>query len=93
MASLEKIKAERARLFSLLSSIQGLRTIPSEANYIMVEIVNGKKATEVTKRLLSEYDILVKDLSQKVKGGEYLRLAVRNTEDNDRLLKALKEVL
>ena len=93
LASLEKIKAERARLFSLLSSIQGLRTIPSEANYIMVEIVNGKKATEVTKRLLSEYDILVKDLSQKVKGGEYLRLAVRNTEDNDRLLKALKEVL
>ena len=73
--------------------MEGLRAIPSGANYIMVEIINGKKATEITKKLLSEYNILVKDLSMKIKGGEYLRLAVRNTEDNNRLLIALKEVL
>ena len=91
--SLEKIKKERNRFFSLLSNMEGLRAIPSEANYIMVEIINGKKATEITKKLLSEYNILVKDLSMKIKGGEYLRLAVRNTEDNNRLLIALKEVL
>lgn len=93
LSSLEKIKKERNRFFSLLSNMEGLRTIPSEANYIMVEIINGKKATEITKKLLSEYNILVKDLSMKIKGGEYLRLAVRNTEDNNRLLIALKEVL
>ena len=93
LSSLETIKKERNRFFSLLSNMEGLRTIPSEANYIMVEIINGKKATEITKKLLSEYNILVKDLSMKIKGGEYLRLAVRNTEDNNRLLIALKEVL
>ena len=93
VSSLKKIKAERRRFFSILSSINGLRTIPSEANYIMVEITNGKKATEVTKKLLSHYGILVKDLSLKIKRGEYLRLAVRNTEDNDRLISALRDVL
>ena len=93
LSSLETIKKERNRFFSLLSNMEGLRAIPSEANYIMVEIINGKKATEITKKLLSEYNILVKDLSMKIKGGEYLRLAVRNTEDNNRLLIALKEVL
>ena len=93
LASLTRIKEERKRFFSKLSSIDGLRTIPSEANYIMVEITGGKKATEVTKRLLSDYGILIKDLSAKIKGGEYLRLAVRDTKDNDRLIDALSNVL
>ena len=93
LASLTRIKEERKRFFSKLSSIEGLRTIPSEANYIMVEVTGGKKATEVTKRLLSDYGILIKDLSAKIKGGEYLRLAVRDTKDNDRLIDALSNVL
>ena len=93
LASLTRIKEERERFFSKLSSIEGLRAIPSEANYIMVEITNGKKATEVTKRLLSDYGILIKDLSAKIKGGEYLRLAVRDTKDNDKLIDALSNVL
>ena len=59
----------------------------------MVEITGGKKATEVTKRLLSDYGILIKDLSAKIKGGEYLRLAVRDTKDNDKLIDALSNVL
>ena len=93
LASLTRIKEERKRFFSKLSSIEELRTIPSEANYIMVEITGGKKATEVTKRLLSDYGILIKDLSAKIKGGEYLRLAVRDTKDNDKLIDALSNVL
>ena len=93
LASLTRIKEERKRFFSKLSSIEGLSTIPSEANYIMVEITGGKKATEVTKRLLSGYGILIKDLSAKIKGGEYLRLAVRDTKDNDKLIDALSNVL
>ena len=93
LASLTRIKEERKRFFSKLSSLEGIRVIPSEANYIMVEITNGKKATEVTKRLLSDYGILIKDLSAKIKGGEYLRLAVRDTKDNDKLIDALSNVL
>ena len=43
--------------------------------------------------LLFKHQILIKDLSNKTNGGKYLRLAVRNTEDNDQLLAALREEL
>ena len=58
----------------------------------MVEITNGRRAYDVTRELLVRHDIFIKDLSKKVSGGEYLRLAVRNKEDNDKMLEALKTV-
>lgn len=51
-------------------------------------------AAWLTERLLNEYNILIKDLSAK-KGldGEYIRLAVRRPEENERLLTAIRDVL
>ena len=92
LLSLEKIKAERSRFQSELSIIKGLRAVPSQANYILVEL-DGISATELTKVLLEKYDIYIKDLSVKIKGGQYVRIAVRNTEDNNKLLRALKEII
>ena len=40
----------------------------------------------------NEHHILIKELSNKT-GGKYVRLAVRDTEDNDMLVAALKEEL
>lgn len=47
----------------------------------------------LAERLLSEKRILVKDLTGKkgLPAGEYLRLAVRDSKDNDKLLDGLKE--
>ncbi len=92
LLSLEKIKAERSRFQSELSIIKGLRIVPSQANYILVEL-DGISATELAKELLEKYDLLIKDLSTKIKRGQYVRIAVRDTEDNNKLLKALKEVI
>ena len=91
--ALVKIRAERARYLAELSAIEGIRVIPSQANYVMVEIVCDHTSKEITKRLLIEYNILIKDLSSKMGGKQYLRLAVRDTKDNDKLVAALKEVL
>ncbi|MBE6984771.1 MAG: aminotransferase class I/II-fold pyridoxal phosphate-dependent enzyme [Ruminococcaceae bacterium] len=91
--ALVKIRAERARYLSELSAIEGIRVLPSQANYVMVEITCDHTSKEITKRLLIEYNILIKDLSPKMGGKQYLRLAVRDTEDNNCLLRALKEVL
>lgn len=87
--SLIKIKAERNRFMAELNKIDGIRTIPSQANYIMCELANIT-SKELTKRLLLKYNLFIKDLSKKVNGQPYVRIAVRNTEDNDKLLKALK---
>ena len=89
-SALMKIREERHRFENELRSINGIRVIPSQANYIMVELENGKSAKELTKSLLIKYNILIKELVAKTDGKNYLRLAVRNTEDNNKLLEALR---
>lgn len=91
VCSLAAIRAERTRLQTELSQIHGIRVIPSQANYVMVELISGITALELTKKLLLKYNLFVKDLSEKISCGQYLRLAVRNTEDNNKLLAALRK--
>lgn len=94
-ASLEKLRMERSAFSNALAQIPGLRVIPSQANYVMVELTGGMTAKALTKRLLVEYDLLIKDLSGKIRreGREYIRLAVRNEADNAALLHALRELM
>ena len=93
--SLVKLKGERRKLADALAGIEGLRVIPSQANYIMVETTHGMTSKEVTKRMLLKYNIFIKDLTKKIQMGEkqFVRIAVRNSEDNARLVNAFKEVL
>lgn len=90
--ALQKFRAERKRFVDELVKIPNLRVVPTQANFIMVELANVT-ATEVVKKLLVERNILVKDLSPKISDGNYLRLAIRDTVDNDKLLAALKKIL
>ena len=89
---LELFKAERARYINELSAIKGLRIIPSQANYVMAELTNGMTAERLTRRLLVKHNILIKNLNDKlnVSGRHYVRLAIRNTEENKRLAEALR---
>lgn len=93
--SLTNIRAERARFAGLLGQIPGLRIFPSQANYLMAELTGGMTSRELTRKLLVEYDLLIKDLSGKIQrdGRQFIRIAVRNTEDNDKLIAALQKVL
>lgn len=91
MEALDKFREERKRLIAELDRVDGLRVIPTQANYVMVEVLNGNTASELTKNLLLKHKILVKDLSGKVKDGEYIRIAIRDAKDNDRLIEALVE--
>lgn len=91
--ALIKIRAQREYFQNKLSEIQGLRVIPSQANYIMVELLGEVTAKALTKNLLVKYNLFVKDLSSKLGGKQFLRLAVRDKEDNDKLIQALKEEL
>lgn len=87
--SLERIKKRRLNLEQALSDIHYLRVIPSQANYIMCEVLDGLTSRELAEKLLQK-DILIKDLSAKVTNGkQYIRVAVRNEEDNLKLIEAL----
>lgn len=94
-AGLEKFREERRRFKAELDKISGIRVIPSEANYFMAELTGDISSKQLTIELLKKYNIIIKDLSSKVKreGKQYVRIAVRDTDDNNRLVEAVKEIL
>ena len=94
-SALVKFKEVRKELILGLSKFKKhLRVIPTQANYVTVELICGLNATELTKELYLKHNILIKDLSSKMQGkAQYVRIAVRNTEDNNKLIKALSAVL
>ena len=92
IAGLEEFRKERKRFEKELSAILGLRVIPSQANYFMIELLKDG-ARDVTKKLLTDYNILVKDLYEKLGEKEYLRIAIRDREDNERFVDSLKSIL
>ena len=87
------IRQERKRFQEELAKLPGLRVIPSQANYVMAELTGNVSARALTKALLLKYSLFIKDLTAKMNGKQYIRLAVRNTEDNNKLLQALKQEL
>lgn len=91
---MEMFREERKHLTEQLGQISGIRVLPTQANYVMVELTDGKLAGEVTRSLLTEKQILVKDLTKKLGGGErqYLRIAVRDRRDNEKLICAWKSM-
>ena len=91
--SLRRLREERKRFSVELEKFSDIRVVPSQANFIMVELIGNTSAKELCKKLLVGYNIFVKDLSAKVSGKNYLRLAVRAEADNDKLLAALKKEL
>ena len=92
--AMKKFKDIRRDYIEKLSSIKNLRVIPSQANFVMCEVLGGLTAKELTERLLDEFDLLIKDLSAKNGfNGEYIRVAVKRPEENEKLIRALKMVL
>lgn len=91
VAACKRFIAERDRMKGELEKLGGIRVIPSQANFFMVELTNDVSSAELTRKLLVEDNILIKDLGEKLAGGkgQYVRIAVRNTQDNDRLIAAL----
>jgi len=87
------IREERDRFFNELSQIPFLEVYPSSANYLLCKVKNGFNAGELTKTLLQK-NLFIKDLSGKIafEDKQYIRVAVRDFDDNKLLLKKLKEV-
>ena len=89
--AMDAFREERSHFVKALESVSYLRVLPSEANYVLCEVKERYSPRELAVRLLREYGILIKDCSQKCKGN-YIRLAVRDTKDNNRLIEALKQL-
>ena len=89
--AMNTFRAERNRFVSALADISYLRVIPSEANYVLCEVLAPHTPRELAIRLLKDHNILIKDCSVKCHA-PYIRLAIRDTKDNNQLIHALKTV-
>lgn len=91
--ALVQFRKERQRFIAELKKIKQLRILPTQANYIMAEILEEYSSKELAKILLVHHDLFIKDLSKKINDSsrQFIRISVRNTEDNNKFLAAVKE--
>lgn len=85
---------ERGCFQAILGMVPFLRVISSQANFFLFEL-NGKMTShELAFLLLKKYSIFIKDCTTKtgLSQRQYVRIAIRNTQDNDKLVSALLEI-
>jgi histidinol-phosphate/aromatic aminotransferase/cobyric acid decarboxylase-like protein/choline kinase len=94
IVSCKKIADERARFKKVLEETGLLKVYPSQANYFMCEL-QGISAPELTERILDEHEIFIKDLMGKtgIPNDSFIRIAIRDMEDNNKFASGLKELL
>ena len=84
----EKTIEERARITREFELLPGLRIYPSQGNYFLCKLDEDIQVNEFCEYLFENDFILVKNLNGKagISSGEFVRIAIRKREDNDRLL-------
>ncbi len=84
-----EVLIEGKRYLVHVAGLLGLETCQSAANFIMLKVGD---ATKVRRRLLKEHRLCVRDCSS-FGLPQYIRVGIRNMDDNLRLADALKQVL
>ena len=90
----EKFIAERDSFEQGLHEIPFFRVMPSQANYFLCEVLPPFTASEIVVYMLRQHNILTRDCSLKPgldPNKQYMRIAIRNHEDNTKLVEALKQ--
>lgn len=85
---------ERSRFYKALQQISFLEVFPSQANYFLCKVIGRYTSGELTEQLLTRYNILIKDCSGKAgfEGASYIRIAIRDADDNQNLINALESL-
>lgn len=92
--AMHELRNAREELVRQLKQLQGLNVYPTQSNYIMCELIGEITSEELTKRLLVDYNILIRDMTDKIKNGrQYIRIAIKKSEYNRQLCEALRTIL
>jgi histidinol-phosphate/aromatic aminotransferase/cobyric acid decarboxylase-like protein len=91
----KKIMDERARFKAELEKTGFFDVYPSQANYFLCCIKNSTSARSLAENFLKERNIFIKDLTGKkgIPSGSFVRLAVRDRNDNDAFIACLKRYM
>ena len=88
-----RITEERCRFFTGLEKTGLFKVYPSQANYFLCKLKDGIRAMDLSSYLLETHEIFIKNLDNKkgLPDGSWIRLAIRNQQDNDIMLEKLKQ--
>lgn len=86
---MDKIKAERERLYGGLAEVPYLRPYPSQSNFILCDVV--EREAGALKQDLEQKGILVR-YYRKPRLENCIRISVGRPDQTDRLLAALHEL-
>ena len=71
-----------------------IRVYPSNANFILIEGLNGITSEYLTINLLAEYGLYVRDCNDKIGlEGDFIRVAARTQKENEYFLNSLNSLL
>jgi histidinol-phosphate/aromatic aminotransferase/cobyric acid decarboxylase-like protein len=87
--------AEAIDFFEALGRVDGLRTYPSRANFVLVELDRSVPIELVAPLLLIRNGVYVRDCRDKIglEDGQYLRVASRKRHENEMITAAFTEVI
>jgi histidinol-phosphate/aromatic aminotransferase/cobyric acid decarboxylase-like protein len=89
----KKYISETKLFFDSLSILDNIKIYPSRANFVLIELLNGLTANDVSDRLLCDFGVYVRNCNDKIGlNGEFIRVAARSNHENSIILKALKNV-
>jgi histidinol-phosphate aminotransferase len=88
--TVERIVAERERLYAGLKTVEGLAPVRSCANFMVVR--SAVEPRRVYDEMLERFGVLIRDVSGYPKLKDYFRVSVGTPEENDRLLEGLRDI-
>jgi histidinol-phosphate aminotransferase len=88
--TVERVVAERERLYAEVQKIEGLAPVSSCANFMVVRSVVEPR--RVYDELLERFGVLIRDVSGYPMLENYFRVSVGTPDENDRLLEGLRDI-
>jgi histidinol-phosphate/aromatic aminotransferase/cobyric acid decarboxylase-like protein len=89
----KKYIIETVFFLNQLNELKNIKILPSKANFVLIELLNGLTSEDVSLDLLINHGVYVRDCSDKIGlDGEYIRVAARSFEENKQILEALKHI-
>ena len=87
-------------ILNTLKFVSDLRNIPnvkiysSKANFVLMELMDGRSSFDFTLDLLINYGIYVRDCSDKIGlEGQFVRIASRTSEENQKIVNSINQLL
>ncbi|MBQ6554970.1 MAG: aminotransferase class I/II-fold pyridoxal phosphate-dependent enzyme [Firmicutes bacterium] len=92
-ATIELINTERARFYAELGKIPALKLYPTQSNFFLVKILDGRITSRDVFLELIQKNILIRDAENfPFLDGSFFRFCILSHEENTLLIEALKEI-